>query len=230
MIRELIDLIRNGDWASFFMEMAAIALIVFVCFPVHECAHAWMAMKQGDQTARLKGRLTLNPMAHLDLIGSIMILLVGFGYAKPVPVNPNNLKNGKKSFALVALAGPVSNIIMAFIALILLNIWAVVYDHTQAINETLFAVLAVFFRYAATINIGLAIFNLIPIPPLDGSRILTLVLPEKYYFKIMEYERYIMIGVFALIFFGVLDWPLQKLTELVYQGLGFVAGLPFRWL
>ena len=127
--------------------------------------------------------------------------------------------------ALTALAGPASNIIMALFFMILSNASFVALDKSGALIAQ---VSMLFFSYAATINVSLAVFNLIPIPPLDGSRIANLLIPSKYYFKIMQYERYIIIGVFALIFFGILDRPLSFLTGIVMQAVNFVAGLPFR--
>ncbi|MBR4858539.1 MAG: site-2 protease family protein [Clostridia bacterium] len=202
----------------------ASVFVVFCTLPVHEYAHAFVATKLGDNTARLKGRLTLAPLAHIDPMGALMILLVGFGYAKPVPVNPRNFKNPKAGMALTALAGPVSNILMALIFMIFANGLSIAYSYTGAV----FIEAAItFFVAAAGINASLAVFNLLPIPPLDGSRIVNLIIPAKYYFKIMKYERYIILGIFALIFIGVLDKPLSFLTSLLISGISYVAQLPF---
>ncbi|MCR5782686.1 MAG: site-2 protease family protein [Clostridia bacterium] len=226
IFRAIFNYFRTGDIASALVMLASLAMIFLVAMPVHEWAHAYTAHKQGDDTARLQGRMTINPMAHLTLIGCLMIAFIGFGYAKPVPVNINNLKNGRKSFALVSLAGPISNMLMGFIALLFLKFF-----ETVIIPQSMVArVLYVFFYYFSTINISLAVFNLIPIPPLDGSRILTLVLPDKYFYVLAKYERYIMIAVFALIMFGALDKPLSWLTGTIYNALDKVASLPFMWL
>ncbi len=221
----IFDIIRNGFSMNTVLNLLARVFVVFCTLPVHEYAHALVATKLGDDTPRLKGRLTLAPLAHIDLIGALMIFLVGFGYAKPVPVNPRRFRNPKAGMAITALAGPLSNIIMALFFMILCNISSLVYSNTGV----LFASVSYsFFLFAAQINVSLAVFNLLPIPPLDGSRILNLVLPSKYYFKIMQYERYIILGVFALLFFGILDIPLTAISNAIMKLIIFVAGLPFK--
>lgn len=207
---------------SIFVYLISTAFVVFCTLPVHEFAHGWMANKMGDPTARLSGRLTLNPMKHLDLIGSILIFLTGFGWAKPVPVNQNNFRNPKKGMALTALAGPVSNLIMAFIFMLLMNFCGI-------FNNMAAYIFLLFFQYAALVNIRLAVFNLLPVPPLDGSRIFWAILPDKYYWKVMQYERIIMIVLFALLLFGVLSWPLSWLSSLVYRLFNLITSLPFRF-
>ena len=167
MIRSLL---RNGFSIDTLIGLCASAFVVFCTLPIHEYAHAFVATKLGDDTPRLSGRLTLNPLAHIDILGAAMILLVGFGYAKAVPVNPRNFKNPKAGMALTAAAGPVSNLIMSVIFILLSNISFVIYCKT---NDSIVARVAfLFFFYAAMINISLAVFNLIPIPPLDGSHVI----------------------------------------------------------
>lgn len=215
----LLDLIRGGNALSIFMGVCVSAFVVFCVMPIHEYSHALVATKLGDQTARLSGRLTLNPMAHISPWGAIMILLVGFGYAKPVPVNVRNtkMKNKKVAMALIALAGPLSNLIIGFLSVMIRYIIIVAASkHGGEMTTTIFA-LNIFFQYSAIININLAVFNLIPIPPLDGSRILFAILPSKFYFGIMKYERYIMAAMFLLLLTGVLTTPLSYLSKLIYN-------------
>lgn len=217
----IFDLIRNGLSMDLIVNLLARVFIIFCVLPFHEFAHAFVAQKFGDDTARLSGRLTLNPLAHVDPFGALMIIIAGFGYAKPVPVNVGRFKRGKRKqqMALVALAGPVSNIIMAFISMM---IFVGIHRITNFSSEMAYY-LYLFFFYACSVNISLAVFNLIPIPPLDGSRILNAVLPDKYYYKLMQYERYIIMLVFVLIFTNVLDGPISIASSLIFNALNAVV-------
>lgn len=217
----IFDLIRNGLSMDLIVNLLARVFIIFCVLPFHEFAHAFVAQKFGDDTARLSGRLTLNPLAHVDPFGALMIIIAGFGYAKPVPVNVGRFKRGKRKqqMALVALAGPVSNIIMAFISMM---IFVGIHRITNFSSEMAYY-LYLFFFYACSVNISLAVFNLIPIPPLDGSRILNAVLPDKYYYKLMQYERYIIMLIFVLIFTNVLDGPISIASSLIFNALNAVV-------
>ncbi len=186
--------------ANYISEIIISVFAVLVTLTVHEYAHGYAAYKLGDDTAKYSGRLSLNPIKHLDPIGALCMIFFHIGWAKPVPINPRNFKNPKRDFAITALAGPMSNFIMAFFsALIFLLIYAPV-KNVYFENAFLFSVVQNtlnFFYTFHLINIGLALFNLIPVPPLDGSRILNVVLPQKTYFAIMKYERtiyYVLLG------------------------------------
>jgi len=175
------------------------AVIVVFSLTVHEFSHALTALAFGDPTAKNRGRLTLNPLKHMNPIGTIMMLLIGFGYAEPVPINPFHFKNRKAGMAVTALAGPLSNFVLALISVVFYRL--TVLGILGATSESAFNVLNIlnlFLYLMALMNLSLMVFNMIPIPPLDGSRILNLFLPERYYFRLMRYEQYI-----ALIFFGI---------------------------
>ena len=192
--------VTQGDTALMGSSLIVIALLLLVCFPVHEFAHAYVATLLGDDTARLMGRVTLNPLAHLDPIGSIFFLVAGFGWAKPVPVTPYRLNgDARTSMALVALAGPASNILLAIA-------FAIMYRVVRPVlgTDTSFVGLTVqdALITAVFLNLILALFNIIPIPPLDGSRILAALLPEEGARLMSMIERYgfmvLMVITFAV--------------------------------
>ncbi len=203
------------------MILSSLAVIMLT-LPIHEWAHAFTAVKLGDPTPRFQGRLSLNPFAHIDWLGAACILLFGWGWAKPVQINARYFKNPKVGMAITALAGPVSNVIVAFVALFLAAVVK---------NLLLYSVFCIyvyyFLYYLAQINISLAVFNFIPIPPLDGSRLLSAFLPNKQYYTLMRYERYLFFAVLALIWLGVLDVPISFLSGKLMSGLTFLAELPF---
>ncbi len=172
---------------------------VLLSISIHEFAHGYMAYKLGDDTARVMGRLSVNPLHHLDPIGALCLLFFHFGWAKPVPVNPSKFTKVKikTGMVLTAIAGPLANFILGFIAMILLRV-VILYMADFAVAELLFIIL-----YTLIImNVGLGLFNLIPIPPLDGSKVLNALLPARIYFKIMQYERYGTLLLILFIWFG----------------------------
>lgn len=197
------------------------ALVLFTAVPVHECAHAWAAEKMGDDTGRKQGRITLNPFAHLTLWGSLMMILVGFGWGKPVMVDSRNFKNPKKGMVLTSLAGPASNFIMAFLSMIVYKVLAFL---SYAKDSSTLDMMATVFVYITLINISLAVFNFLPIPPLDGSKIFNAILPEKWYFTIMKYENFIFIALIILVYSGLLDAPLSFLQNKVIDVMLFLTG------
>ncbi|MGN1123466.1 MAG: site-2 protease family protein [Eubacterium sp.] len=219
----IFSYLRTGDYLEAILIILSRSFIVFCCLPIHELAHGFVAYKCGDNTAKYKGRLTFNPFAHLNPIGTIMIFLFGIGYANPVPVNPARLKHPRRDMALISLAGPASNLIMAFISGF---IFTALNSFVSEYGTVLWAV-AYFFYYAAMVNVTLAVFNLIPIPPLDGSKILASVLPDKIYFKYMQYERYVMIALMLLLFTGFLDRPISFLANAVMYIILFIPNLIF---
>lgn len=171
----------------------------FFAIVLHEISHGYIALLLGDRTAKDGGRLSLNPVHHLDPIGLVCMIIFGFGWAKPVPVNPNNFKNRKLGMSIVALAGPVSNVILAFAALLTMALLL----KTKAVSGTVVfyirEIVLNFLYIFAMLDIGLAVFNFIPVPPLDGSKILFSVLPNRAYGFVLKYERYGMLILFVLI-------------------------------
>lgn len=225
MISYLLDFLRGQmEFTDFIIIIGSLAFVVFCSTTLHEYAHALTAVKLGDDTPRLRGRLTINPVAHIDLIGIIMIFLFGFGYAKPVEVRMRNFKKPKRDMAIVALAGPICNLLQAFVAMFIYSGLYFIAVKNQAI---VLLYLARFFLYVAVLNINLAMFNLLPVPPLDGSRLVTALLPSKYYYGLMKYERYIMIGLFVLLFTGVLSAPLSWISDIILELFSTITSLPF---
>lgn len=208
---------------TIFIVVLSRMFVVLCCMPVHEMAHAYVAYKCGDDTASLKGRLTINPFAHLSVIGTLMILFFGIGYANPVPVNPARLKHPRRDMALVSLAGPVSNIVLSFIF-----IFVACFIQGVIPASPISIVMHTFFLFAAQINVTLAVFNLLPIPPLDGSKIFSAILPDKIYFKMMKYDRYIMIGLMILLFTGVLNGVVAWLSGGLLEVISYIPKLIFN--
>lgn len=218
--------------------------VLLMAFSVHESAHGLMAYKLGDPTARNLGRITLNPLKHLDPLGTICMIVAHVGWAKPVPIQPRNFRNPKRDMALTGATGPLSNLCLALLHIIVLRIVMLIgtsrwVDETQAYHMAklmgtdftasvgfMIAALFLFLLYLGVVmNISLAIFNLIPVPPFDGSRIFYAFLPTKWYFSVMRYERYIMIAFLLLFALGALSGPLSWALSKVAYGLLYVFGL-----
>ncbi len=209
----LMQLLRGG-WSlpNILMTILVYAVLLLVVFPVHEMAHGFAAYLLGDKTAKYQGWLTMNPLAHMDPFGSLMMLLVGVGYAKPVPVNPYNFKNRKAGMALTALAGPLSNLLMAILSVGLYRVLIIFVSDGWTLTLLRMGLVELF----ASINISLAMFNLLPIPPLDGFRIISYVLPDKWVFMVNRYQQVITLVVLVVVFTGILDVPLNFLHNAVY--------------
>lgn len=199
------------------------AAVALLCIIIHECAHGFAADRMGDHTARRSGRLSWNPLRHIDPFGLIMMIVAGVGWAKPVPVNPGNFRHPKRGMAITALAGPAANFVLAYAALICMGL---IYRSSLSLwSEPVYFLFVTLFQIAS-LSVGLGVFNLIPIPPLDGSKVLFSFLPDLIYFTILRYERYIMLALFALVFVGVLDAPLRLGINQVLRWLCILAGMP----
>ncbi|MEG2525465.1 MAG: site-2 protease family protein, partial [Oscillospiraceae bacterium] len=165
-------------------QYLARGIVLLTAIPVHESAHAYVSYKLGDPTAKNLGRLSLNPLRHFDVLGCVSMLIIGIGWAKPVPIDPRYYKNPKAGMALSALAGPVSNFLMAFVAMIFYKI--ALFSYAASGGSQIVRMFAVLLQAMVLINISLGIFNLIPVPPFDGSRIFGFFLPEHVYWGIMK--------------------------------------------
>ena len=209
-----MTLLRGGsvDPLSVIIQILATLVIVFLALPLHELAHGWVAYKLGDPTAKYEGRLTLNPLASIDPMGAMFLLLFGIGWAKPVPIDSRYFKNPRSGVALTSLAGPAANLLASYVSCVI------------------YYAIAAFAPYNAFVHyiIGFAIFNLLPLPPLDGCKILAALLSDRARYKFSQYQNMrSMIGM-LLIVSGALTGPLSVLENAVYGGVSWLAALPFR--
>lgn len=219
------DFFEHFDWLGLcvFLFSAAAALL---CITLHELSHGFAAYRLGDMTAKNAGRLTFNPIKHIDVVGLLMMVTVHVGWAKPVPINMRNFKHPKRDMAITALAGPLSNFALAAVALAVGSVF-MAFLPVDTVPQAMF-VLAL--MYIAVLSAGLGVFNLIPIPPLDGSKILLSFLPDRICYTVLRYERYIGLAMLALIWLGALDGVLDVLMGGVLRGLCFVTRFPFKML
>ena len=189
----------------------------------HEVAHGFAAYKLGDPTARLSGRLTFNPLASIDPLGAVFLLLFGFGWARPVPVDSRYFKNERTGMALTALAGPAANLIAAYAGALIFYAIGIFAPYNAVVHYIL-----IFINYYAMINTVLAVFNLVPIPPLDGSKILASFLSDRARFKFYQYQSMLSMVGMVLLVSGMLSGPIGMAENAVYSGVLWLARLPFQ--
>lgn len=194
--------------------------VIMVVMPIHEWAHGFVASRLGDPTPRMYGRLTLNPFAHLDKFGTVMMLLFGFGFAKPVPIDPRYFRKPRTGMVLTALAGPASNLLVALAAAGICRLLWLVPAGSPALD-----LLYLFFICVAELSIYLAVFNLLPLPPLDGYRIISPLLPSKWTYYVNRYQQYATLAILVLLATDVLDKPLYFLSDVFYDAIFGVFGL-----
>lgn len=204
-----------GIIVNFIVSLLYVAPAVLIALSLHEFAHGLASYSLGDPTPKANGRLSLNPFRHMDLWGTLMLLFFGFGWAKPVSIDPRYYENPKADMVKVALAGPLMNFVVAFVALFLMGAIEKLQLPMNIVSNYIYTLL----YYTALIDIGLGLFNLIPIPPLDGSKVLFSLLPERYYFSYMRFEQFGMIFLLILISFGALDGFLVTARTSIIGGM-----------
>lgn len=215
----------GGTWSEKLLYVLISVFCVLLSLTLHEFGHGLAAYAMGDKTAKSSGRLSLNPIDHLDPIGALCLFLFGFGWAKPVPVNPYNFKHKKGGMVLTSLAGPITNFIIAFIAMLIMTIIGNVSFSSRGIGFDLASVFYNVCYYLLIMNLGLGIFNLIPIPPLDGSKVVGAVLPTDLYFNYMRYERFGFIILIILINMPFFDTILNACLNGIMSLYSNIIGL-----
>lgn len=214
---------QHVDIWSVLAQALSVLFIIFCILPLHEFAHGWVANKLGDPTAKLNGRLTLNPLASVDPVGAFALLAIGFGWAKPVPVDPRYFKKPKRDMAITALAGPVSNLLAALVGAILV----VVFEAFVPYNGVTFFIYNVLYYYVV-VNISLAVFNLIPVPPLDGSRIIGAFLSDRALATYYRYQNMFVMVLLLLMMTGAFSGPLYTVQNFFANLIFAIARFPFH--
>lgn len=221
----LFELLGGGlDFTSALVMILADLLIIFLILPFHEWAHAFVASLLGDKDIKQRGRLTLNPLEHIDPIGALCIILIGFGWAKPVEIDPRNFKNPKVGMGISALAGPVANFVAALAGGLVMNA-LMTFCPPFVLFNSVGKYVYLFFLYYTVINVSLAVFNLIPIPPLDGSKILFMFLPDKWVYNFYKYENIFFVVLLVLVWFDFL--PIGNISTYISQFVFYITSLPF---
>ena len=220
-VSSITNFLQNFD-AGQLLYLLISAAAALMCITIHEVSHGFAAYRLGDPTAKSMGRLSLNPVKHIDPLGLLMMIVARVGWAKPVPVDMRYFKHPRRDMALTALAGPLSNFVTALIAVALASLcW-----HVLPVG-TAVSYLILLLCYVAVLSVGLGLFNLIPIPPLDGSKVLFALLPDRIYGQILRYERYFFLVVIVLTFLGLFSGPLSAAMGAVLRAFCWVTGFPF---
>lgn len=212
---------------GFVWDYAVIVAASMLCIMFHEVSHGVVALRLGDPTAKNAGRLTFNPIKHIDIWGLVMMAIFKFGWAKPVPIDMRNFKHPVRDMAITAAAGPISNLILAFLALCVRAGALYVNQKTDGVISDF---VVTFFEYVAVLSVGLAVFNVIPIPPLDGSKVLNALLPQQVYYKILRYERYGFLVMMLVLYTGILDTPLMVCRSGILLGLSKISAFSYYLL
>lgn len=225
LINTLLSLLRgyHVDLGTVAAQVISILFVILCILPLHELAHAWVANKLGDPTAKLEGRLTFNPLASVDPMGALALLLFGFGWAKPVPVDSRYFRKPKRDMAITALAGPVSNLLAAFVGAVLVAIMEA-FSPYNGFTNFVYNVL----WYYVVVNISLAVFNLIPMPPLDGSRIVAAFLSDRVMYTYYRYQNLFVMLMFLLLLSGALSGPLATAQTFFANIIFSLARAPFQ--
>ena len=220
---DFLGWLRQLDF-GFVGEYAFVIAASLLCIMFHEVSHGVVALRLGDPTAKNAGRLTFNPLRHIDVWGLLMMAIFRFGWAKAVPIDMRNFKHPVRDMAITAAAGPISNVVLAFLALCIRAAAIYVSSRTGGLVS---GFVVTFFEYVAILSVGLAVFNIIPIPPLDGSKVVNSLLPKQVYYKILRYERYGFLIMILLLWSGLLSRPLDFMRTGLLDGLSAISAWPY---